>query len=73
MPCMSVLCLLHLHYAHLALPVSEDAFPPFSSILYPSNLRAVSDKPSDHFHQVSSVMESRYKRWMNTNMIEDYC
>jgi hypothetical protein len=38
-----------------------------------ANLRAVSDKHGERFHQQISVMENRYQGNFNPNMMGDYC
>ena len=41
--------------------------------LFPENLGAVSDEHTERFYQDIAVVETRYKRKSNANMIGDYC
>ena len=40
---------------------------------FPENLRALSEKQGERFHQDIKIMEKRYQGRWNINMIADYC
>ena len=40
---------------------------------FPENLRALSDKLGERFHQDIKIMEKRYQGKWNVHMIADYC
>ena len=48
-------------------------FPHSHLEYFPENLRALSEKQGERFHQDIKIMEKRYQGRWNFNMIADYC